>query len=366
MNSASEVFYTRIFNDQSEILELWLNARREVVDKLEPQESLFSDALPEILKYLAEYVKSENGATGIKDNINENLSHDLFRKILISYDMDVLVEELILLKQIIKHYLIENKIYELHLQEKVSDFVLHVVKTLSTMKNDIFKTTIHDEISVRENFVLSLTHDLRGPLAAAKMNAQILERKNKEPDVLKYVPKVIDNINRCDELVSNILDAKKIRLGEKISLNKVIVNSTQVIKECIEELRASHGDRFSVEVDDFEACWDVSAVKRIIINLASNAVKYGDETKRVTIAVKPEDNVAKITVHNFGKPIPREDQEIIFEQYKRLADGLEKKGWGLGLTLVKGLAEAHGGVVGVSSNQGQGTMFTVTLPLDPK
>jgi len=104
-------------------------------------------------------------------------------------------------------------------------------------------------------------------------------------------------------------------------------------------------------------------MRRIIENLCNNAIKYGagDHPVTVSVAQNGPDEVS-VSVHNWGLPIPPEDQKLLFQQYRRMDSA--QKGWGLGLTLVEGLAKAHRGTVRVESTRETGTTFTVTVARD--
>jgi signal transduction histidine kinase len=100
--------------------------------------------------------------------------------------------------------------------------------------------------------------------------------------------------------------------------------------------------------------------------LITNAIKYGDSEKPITVIAREHDGEIKISVHNFGNPIPSEDQEAIFEPFFRSKSVRlgNKKGWGLGLTLVQGIVEAHNGRINLESNAIEGTTFSIILPVN--
>ena len=105
----------------------------------------------------------------------------------------------------------------------------------------------------------------------------------------------------------------------------------------------------------------------MIENLCNNAIKYGSNSP-VILSLEAAGKFVKISVHNKGSIISKEDQKSLFDQFRRTNEAEEsgKKGWGIGLTLVQGVAEAHGGNVSVKSEAHTGTTFTVSLPIDAR
>ena len=225
---------------------------------------------------------------------------------------------------------------------------------------------LENERELREAFVSLLTHDLRTPLSVILGSAQFILRK---PDDLianqRFAEKIVKHVNRVGQMITNLLDANRIHSGEKLPLKREAVNMCSLIEETVAELETIHGDRFIINcAASIDLFCDPSGVRRIIENLCNNAIKYGSPNTPVTLKVKPQEENIQISVHNFGDAISTEDQKSLFEQFRRTqsAVGGTHRGWGIGLTLVRGVAEAHGGSVSVESNPGSGTVFTVTLP----
>lgn len=225
---------------------------------------------------------------------------------------------------------------------------------------------LHNEREIRDRFVAALSHDLRTPLTAAKMTAQLLNRKAGDvAAVHKSAVKVAENIDRADSMIQDLLDASRIKAGQAIPIEKNECHLTRVVRETLDDLSTVYGDRFRIKSQaDIIGFWSCSGVRRIIENLCSNAIKYGSTTSSVTLCIEESDECAFIKVHNLGEPIAAEDMAKLFEPFRRTksAQSSSQKGWGLGLTLVKGLAEAHGGSVKVESSEEFGTTFTVSLP----
>lgn len=241
-------------------------------------------------------------------------------------------------------------------------------------------TDIHDqrvafdmlelERDVRERVVGALTHDLRTPLAAAKISAQMLTRKIPDEALLQRVAfRISHNIDRADKMIQDILDASQIKAGEKVALDIEEHDLQEIMKSTMEDMSNIYGERIILKSnEEIHGYWDASALKRMTENLVNNAVKYGLEFAPITLNLKTLKDSVVITVHNEGNPIAAQDQKFIFEPYKRTAAANKgsQKGWGIGLTLVKGFAEAHGGQAIVRSSINEGTTFSIIIPQDSR
>ncbi|HTL32804.1 MAG TPA: GAF domain-containing sensor histidine kinase [Kofleriaceae bacterium] len=224
------------------------------------------------------------------------------------------------------------------------------------------------EKALRERFVSMLAHDLRGPLSAARLCADLLAMQTSNPDESRELGmKIVHNIERVDRMIHDLLDANRIRAGEPLPLRLEECDLVAMAEQVVEEARQIHGDRFIVESDGpVRGIWSQEELHRAIWNLVTNAVKYGASKQPITIALMQHGDVAGVSVHNTGTPIPAAEQARIFDAYARApaADASGRIGWGLGLTLVRGTAEAHGGHVSLTSDRESGTTFTIELPLD--
>ncbi len=229
---------------------------------------------------------------------------------------------------------------------------------------------LEEERDVRERFVATLTHDLRTPLMAAKLSAEIILRREGVMESVRHAAKRITRtVDRAADMVTDLLDANLIRAGHKVLLNIQKVNLNSLVKSTLEELKTIHGDRFKyVESEIIEGYWSISGLRRVIENLCANAVKYGDANALITVAFHNRDGLVEISVHNLGQPIPKDEQTTIFDQFRRSnsAKSSSQKGWGLGLTLVKGIAQSLGGEVSVRSDKEYGTEFKVKIPHDSR
>jgi len=228
---------------------------------------------------------------------------------------------------------------------------------------------IRAEQRAREEFISKLSHDLRSPLSAARMAAELLRQQLDDPAAVdRLMERVVRNLTRIDEMIQELLDLSRLRAGEKPPIERVPCELSAVVRETLDELTTIHGDRFVLRAPErVDGEWDPSAVRRILENLASNAVKYGSPTDPITVTLMKTSREVQISVHNHGYAIPPEEREHVFDSFSRAArpERGATKGWGLGLAVVKGLTEAHGGTVRVDSADGAGTTFKVDLPLHP-
>ncbi len=280
------------------------------------------------------------------------------------------VSSLLLLNAIRSAFRDRNRQYKVRdlLQELQQDISRRqdYEKQLSCKVNEL-----NEERHLREQFVATLTHDLRTPLTSAKMSAELLARKAEDPvSVQKLAGRVSMSIDRADRMIRDLLDANRIKAGELVHLELESLDLVHVVKDSLDELSSVYGDWFKLKADGaIQGFWSKEALRRIVENLASNAVKYGLQHSWVTLTViKFENQEAEIAVHNFGPPIPPSDKDLVFDSFKRVesSNHRKQKGWGLGLTLVKGLTEAHGGKVTFESTHTNGTTFFVRIPMDAR
>ena len=267
------------------------------------------------------------------------------------------------------------------LDEADLEFVSALADLVSVALDRFYKTKLEKELrqrlqdkvenlererELREAFVSLLTHDLRTPLSVILGSSEFILRKPGDSESSRrFAEKIVTHVNRVSLMITNLLDANRIHSGEKLPLKKEAVNMCKLIEETASELVTIHGNRFIVKcAQAIDIYSDPNGIRRIIENLCNNAIKYGSPNAPVTLKVEQTEKNVQISVHNFGNTIPPEDQKSLFEQFRRTqsAQGGTHKGWGIGLTLVKGVAESHGGSVSVESKPDSGTVFIVTLP----
>jgi signal transduction histidine kinase len=180
---------------------------------------------------------------------------------------------------------------------------------------------------------------------------------------------IIDDLDRTDRMVRDLLDVHQIRAGHRLTLRLGKTDLVALAQDVVQELTLIHGDRFSVQGTKHEwGFWSARDMRRTLWNLATNAIKYGSPATRVEIRVSSKAGTVELAVHNDGPVIPAGDRATLFEPFSRAisVQAAAERGWGLGLTLVKGCAEAHGGAVEIESEAEKGTTFTLRFPSDAR
>jgi signal transduction histidine kinase len=219
----------------------------------------------------------------------------------------------------------------------------------------------------REMLTASLTHDFRGPLQTASNYLELMRREPDEALRNTIARRISENLQRVGRMIAGLLDASRSNAGERRSLDLAEASLRDLLEEIVADL--DPGRRKQVKlfmVQSVDVFWDREKVRRAIHNLVDNACKYSTPQTDVTLRVVPTHDRVHVSVHNFGEPIAKEDQPSLFKAYRRTtsAQMSGKLGWGLGLTLVQAVAEAHGGSVGVESDPVNGTTFTIDLMRD--
>jgi signal transduction histidine kinase len=220
----------------------------------------------------------------------------------------------------------------------------------------------------REDLFAFAAHELRSALTPPLLHLQALARSSgREPvSAARGLTIAVNQLKRVTALIEQLLDVARVRAGH-LTLHRESVELSAIVDAVIERL-APEGEASGPKVEmkcTEPVCgqWDPLRLDQIVTNLVSNALKYGGGSP-VVITVGACDAGARLTVQDHGPGIPREHLARIFERFERANEDRSVSGSGLGLWIVRRLAEAHGGSVAVSSEPAQGSTFEVRLPLD--
>ena len=224
---------------------------------------------------------------------------------------------------------------------------------------------------MRSQFVSSVSHELKTPLTAMRMFAETL-RLGRSPDQqtqAEYLDTIINESERLTRLLNNVLDFSKIEQGKK-AYQLVPTPLPEVIHTAARALEyplAQQGFDLRLDVEDNLPVVnaDGDALQQAILNLLTNAMKYSGARREIDLRLQRQNGQAVIQVTDYGVGIAREEHASIFENFYRVLTPESKliPGTGLGLTLVAHVAKAHGGSVEVQSAPGEGSTFSIYLPL---
>jgi signal transduction histidine kinase len=225
----------------------------------------------------------------------------------------------------------------------------------------------------QSDLLAEIMHELKTPMMAIYAAADLLLRPEfpleKRDTVLHMIRR---ESNRLSKMTKDFLDLARLE-SRRIRMDRQEVEIIPLIEEVVEitRVQAAAGN-IIIDTDcapDIlpanKRLWgDKDRLKQVLINLVSNAIKYNEENGRITIGAYSEDNQLYLTVSDTGPGIPPEDAARLFDRFYRLPGSEDvAEGSGLGLTIAHKIVEQHQGQITVSSEMGQGTVFTVQLPL---
>lgn len=237
-----------------------------------------------------------------------------------------------------------------------------------------------EALAVREEFLTSISHDLRTPLTSAKGFAQLLQRRLSRtgaataPEVLSEGFQTIDaSLTRMATLVGQLLDLSRLQTGRPLDLERGPTDLVALAERAVmEHTSSSDRDQIVVEsdLDDLVGFWDAARLERVLGNLLSNAIKYSPQGGAVSLRItrrpgsEEGEGMAVLTVEDQGIGIRRADLPRVFDRFYRGSNVVGRiAGTGIGMAGARQIVEQHGGSIAVESAEGVGSTFTVTLPL---
>ncbi|WP_437902277.1 AAA family ATPase [Sorangium sp. So ce327] len=232
-----------------------------------------------------------------------------------------------------------------------------------------------EAIRRRDEFLLVASHELKTPLTSLQMQAQLVDRLLRRYQRAELAPERIDKalrildrqLARLGHLVDELLDVTRLNAA-RLTLSRAPVDLAALSREVVERMSQQLADaRCHVELDLDEPVvgrWDPSRLEQVLMNLLSNAMKYG-AGGLVQVSVRRQGDRALLVVRDHGMGIAEADQARIFERFERAVSVRNFGGLGLGLYIARSIVAAHGGSVRVESKPGAGATFIVELPLSP-
>lgn len=230
----------------------------------------------------------------------------------------------------------------------------------------------HDDtaLAVRDEFLATVSHDLRSMLAALSLNADLLadQAPNGSPGdtMRRHAAKTQRVVTRMNRLVNDLLDVASIEAGklgllpEKVELAKILAETI----ESFEPIAAAKRITLHAEAEGLRsyAVLDPGRILQVLANLMSNAIKFTPPGGEVSIQIRAGKNEVHFAVRDTGIGMSEESRQKVFEKFHQIDP--DRRGIGLGLHISKSIVEAHGGRMWVETKLGEGSTFSFVLPLN--
>jgi signal transduction histidine kinase len=359
-NQASD----RLKQNAQRIMQIWEKRARDEVSSSIHQNSLaLQDSLPQYLNQLVNELSTKIERTPARIATDEVEStrigkqHGHERAGYADYSMSQLIFEYHMLRQVIFQILEEEAPLGVRERDIIIDSIEQAVNDAATQ----FSQTLRD---IQELFIVTLTHDLRSPINVVKMGTElILLQVEQGHSPVEVAARMFSAIDQLNAMIQNLLDASRLRAGQSLELEFEEYNLEMLVQEVVAALRFIYGDRFVViSNSSIKSYCSPKEIRRVIENVAINAVKYGAVSLPITLTLQQTETQISLTIHNQGNPIATEAQSILFQQFRRATSTKEQAGWGLGLFLARSIIEAHQGTIEIESTESKGTSFIIKLP----
>lgn len=223
---------------------------------------------------------------------------------------------------------------------------------------------------MKEDFTNIMVHELRSPLTSIKASTQLLtsDVKLTDEEKNKLLKLISEQANRLLDEVSAILDAAKLQAG-LFTVQKIPADLKKIVEEKAAAFSAQAQQKLikldvSVDLDIPTFNFDAHHIGQVVTNLLSNSFKFTPSGGTIRVIAKREGNAdVKVSVSDTGMGIPKDKQHLLFSKFSQVSTPSPQVGTGLGLYIVKGVIEAHGGTIGIESEEEKGTTISFTLPI---
>jgi PAS domain S-box-containing protein len=259
---------------------------------------------------------------------------------------------------------------QINIEVYVHPIVVDGVEQLQWILRDITERKRLDNL--REDLASMIYHDLRSPLANVVSGLDVLQMMlpaDEDPTIRSVLDIAMRSTERVQRLANSLLETSRMEAGQRIG-NPEPTPVTDMIQAALDAVSPSaQAKEIKLEAAVVKGLPKVMAdpemIRRVLINLIENALKYSGEGQKITVGAKRNDEMVEISVQDQGRGIPKSEQERIFEKFARVQVGAtgNTKGLGLGLAYCKLAVEGHGGKIWVESELGKGSRFIFTLPV---
>lgn len=233
------------------------------------------------------------------------------------------------------------------------------------------RKTFREEIDLtrrQNNFLLSITHELKSPLASLKLSMQTIQKRQLDEEQIRNMANMsMDDIERLEMLVENILLASKIE-SQHFQLNRELMDLSGITKNIFDAIGIKYkGQRNFIDriEENVYIYGDRFSFSSVVYNLIENAIKYSSAGSDIVVELTGDDQNAYLKVCDSGIGIPENEKMRIFDRFYRIGteETRKTKGTGLGLFIVKQVVMMHNGTIDVKNNIPQGSRFEISIPV---
>ncbi|GGH26023.1 response regulator [Sphingobacterium alkalisoli] len=271
---------------------------------------------------------------------------------------------------------------EIRLKKIDSDiFRFHLLRIIPIKEQNIVVkwvgtfTDIDDQKQMekkKDEFLSIASHELKTPLTSIKAYIQLLERAidiEKDSATNMYISRVQTQLSKLNSFIADLLDISKIDNG-KMKINKKAFDFEHLLANVVDTIYHTH-EKNNIEIEregdiiDRLMIGDEIRIEQVLINYLTNAIKYSPNSNRVILKTEREHSFLRVSVLDFGIGIPEHKQKGIFDKFYRVEESsLRFQGLGIGLYICAEIIRQHHGTYGVKSQQGHGSTFYFTIPLN--
>jgi signal transduction histidine kinase len=229
-------------------------------------------------------------------------------------------------------------------------------------------------ISMRDEVLAGVSHDLAGPLARIRLYAELMQSESAvlEPpesaaQMGQWSERIVAATATMKSIIQELLDVARLQMGEALQLNCHPTDLVALARRNVgEHQQSGHNLRLVTSADELVGWWDEARLTRVLSNLLDNATKYSERGEDVTVSIEADasgGDSAVLRVEDHGVGIPAADLPRVFERFFRGSNAIEQaQGTGLGLSVARQIVVQHGGFVDIESRPGAGTVVTLRLP----
>jgi signal transduction histidine kinase len=353
----------------NEILSEWENrVTSQISASSQAPKLALRDHMPNMLDDIADLIANHRDVHSIDNDdryeeiIISSGDHGRHRAATTHYSIEQIIKEYIIFHRVLTEFLQAHSTYS----REINEILKYTIETIILRSATSFSESMQE---MQEKLLAMLAHDMRNPLGIAANCLELLE-PNQEIAEFEHLKKIaLRSINKAVSLTEELLNTISVQSGEGLMLSFSKGDYVEEVTTVYQEAKDVYNQKFELECpyEKLEGILDGAALRRVLENLLTNAIKYGDRNEPITISLKDLGDSVEISVKNLGNPISKAKQHSIFSflTKEKNTHSTNLHSWGIGLTLVKLVTQAHRGKVEVESSKQNGTVFTITIGKQP-